>query len=136
MLYVKPDTPATCRASLSARRCTAHCVHKAQSGTVAQPFPHSHPLLVPRPGRWPSTNTCSSFWTSVGLAPVAYILARCISGSSGPVQLCSCDLACLPSLPRLSISIITRKIALKMCPEAGRSSRGKRPRASDAWDDK
>lgn len=27
------------------------------------------------PGRWPLTNMCSSFWTSVGLVPVAYILA-------------------------------------------------------------
>lgn len=68
-----------------------------------------------RPGRWPLTNMCSSVWTSVGLASVAYILACFIPGSQAPLQLHGWDLDCLPSLPQPSISIITCKIGFKKC---------------------
>lgn len=79
--YVKPDTPATCRAQHPASRNTPHSCHKAQPGTVSRPIPHSYTATMLCPGRWPLTNMCSSFWTSVGLAPVASILACCIPGS-------------------------------------------------------
>lgn len=67
----------------SARKSHAHLLPdtgpvRRNPGAVLQLNPSPlHALAVPRPGRWPLTNMCSSFWTSVGLGPVALAASSC-----------------------------------------------------------
>ena len=79
---------------------------------MSEPISHSYAATAPRPGRWPLTNACSSFWTGpCGI----HALAFCILGFRAPVELRDWDLACPPPLPQPSISIIACGITWKIC---------------------
>lgn len=91
-----------------------NCTLSQRHTSLPEPLPPIHTLIrLPHPGRWPLTNMCSSFWTSVGLGPVAFAASLTLRLQSSSM---AGDLACPLSLPQPSISIITCKIALNVCP--------------------
>lgn len=92
-----------------------NCTLSQRHTSLPEPLAPIHMLiLLPRPGRWPLTNMCSSFWTSVGLGPVAFAASLTLRLQSSSM---AGDLACPLSLPQPSISIITCKIALNDPPK-------------------